>query len=212
MPNREDLVWFKGTFGDEVTTALLGTSFSLDLITALAAQETGDVWPTLRKTLKRQEVLALCVGDTLDEDRGRKAFPRTKAQLVAAPQGQAMFDLAHKALVDLAKYVSSFAPVAKRPEKFCHAYGIFQVDLQFFATEPEFFLQKQWVEFGVCLKRCLAELHVASTRAGLAGRPSLSDLDQVHVAIAYNAGRFIPAKGLKQGSLRRGAILRRKHL
>ena len=131
MPNREDLAWFKLTFGDEIAPALQGTPFGLDLITALAAQETGDVWRILRRTLQREEILGLCVGDTLDEDRGRTAFPLTKAQLVAAPQGQAMFDLAHQVLVDLGNYVTAFAPIAKKPDKFCHAYGIFQVDLQF---------------------------------------------------------------------------------
>ena len=199
MPNREDLAWFKTTFSGEVASAISGTPFSLDLISALAAQETGDVWPLLRKTLNREELLSLCVGDTLDEDRGRRAFPRTKAELLAAPQGQVMFDLAHQALVDLAKYVPAFAAVARRPDKFCHAYGIFQVDLQFFKTDPDFFLQKQWGDFGVCLTRCLGELHAAAGRANLGGQSTLSDLQQVYVAIAYNAGSFKPEKGLKQG-------------
>lgn|GEM_PF-3962818 len=80
----------------------------------------------LRKSLNRAQILELCVGDTLDQNRGRTAFPRTKAELVVAPQGQAMFDIAHQALVDIAKHIPSFAPYAKKPDKFCHGYGIFQ--------------------------------------------------------------------------------------
>ncbi|HTF70302.1 MAG TPA: hypothetical protein VK638_47260 [Edaphobacter sp.] len=149
--------------------------------------------------MNRDEILEICVGDTLDEDRGRRAFPRSKAQLIAAPQGQAMFDIAHQALVAVAKQDASFRAVAKRPEKFCHWFGIFQVDLQFFKTDPDYFLEKQWVDFGVCLKRCLEELQAATRRVGLEHQENLTDLEKVHVAIAYNAGSFKPAKGLKQG-------------
>jgi len=46
-------------------------------------------------------------------------------------------------------------------------------------------------------------------RMGIAGQPSLTDLEKVHVAIAYNAGSFKPAKGLKQGFFRRKKVLRR---
>jgi hypothetical protein len=34
---------------------------------------------------------------------------------------------------------------------------------------------------------------------GIDGQTHLTDLEKVHVAIAYNAGKFIPSKGLKQG-------------
>jgi hypothetical protein len=199
MPNLDDLLWFKSTFTDEVNSSIANTPFSLDFIAALASQETGDVWPLLRKTLTRSEILALCVGDTLDADKGRSAFPKTKADLIAVSQGDMMFTIAHQALVDLGKYVPTFTAVAKKPDKFCHGYGIFQVDLQFLKTDPEFFLEKQWTDFGVCLDRCLKELHAAMSRVGFAGRSTLSDLEQVYVAIAYNAGRFKPEKGLKQG-------------
>ena len=46
----------------------------VDFMVAIACQETGDVRPILRKKpLTTQPVVALCVGDTLDSDRGRKA-------------------------------------------------------------------------------------------------------------------------------------------
>ena len=45
--------------------------------TALACQETGEVWPILRKKdLSVDRILELCVGDTLDS---RSAFPRMAA-------------------------------------------------------------------------------------------------------------------------------------
>ena len=81
----------------------------LDLLTAIAAQETGHIWGPLRDRLSLPELLEICVGDTLDADKGRRAFPKTKADLVAVPRGEEMFDIAHEALVQMAKHVPAFA-------------------------------------------------------------------------------------------------------
>ena len=71
---------------EQIEPALAGTPLGVDLIVALACQETGEIWPVLRKkNLSEDTILALCVGDTLDADRGRRAFPQTKADLIAAP-------------------------------------------------------------------------------------------------------------------------------
>jgi hypothetical protein len=199
MPTRDDLTWFKATFQDPLRTAIAGTPFSLDLLTAIAAQETGAIWGPLRDTMPLDQLLAICVGDTLDADKGRAAFPKTMADLIAVPNGQTMFDIAHQALVEMAAHVAGFAGVAKKASKFCHAFGIFQFDLQFFTVDPDYFLQKRWQQFDASLAKCLQELHAARARIDLDGQTTLSDLDQVHVAIAYNAGTFKPAKGLKQG-------------
>src|SRR5215207_2859834 len=109
MPTIEDMRWFKQNFHEKIQPALQGTPFTLDLLTALACEETGEVWPILRKQpLSVARILELCVGDTLDSDRGRRAFPRTKAELVAHSGGQEMFALAREALVDMAKFVKSY--------------------------------------------------------------------------------------------------------
>ena len=200
MPNKDAFLFFKETFQEQIQAAIAGTPFTIDLIAAIAAQETGHIWGgRLRDRLSLAELLEICVGDTLDADRGRDAFPRTKADLVAASQGQRMFEIAHQALVDMAEHVPGFEAVAKRPNKFCHGYGIFQYDLQFFRDDPGFFLDRQWRDFGACLQKLIEELKAAMARMGFAHRETLSDLERVHVAIAYNAGSFKPAKGLMQG-------------
>lgn len=199
MPNRDDLQWFKETFQRRIEPAIAATPFTVDLLTAIAAQETGHIWSRLRHTMSLDEVLALCVGDTLDEDAGRRAFPRRKADLIAVPRGGDMFTLAHDALVRMARHVPGFTAVAKRPDKFCHAFGIFQYDLQFFKTDPGYFLEQRWRTFEASLAKAIEELRAAAKRIGLGSRPTLTDLERVHVAIAYNAGGFKPAKGLKQG-------------
>jgi len=82
MPDTENMRWFKQTFHTKIEPALQGSPFTLDLLTALACQETGEVWPILRlQQLSLERILELCVGDTLDSDKGRSAFPKTKADL-----------------------------------------------------------------------------------------------------------------------------------
>jgi hypothetical protein len=53
--------------------------------------------PKLCEKLSLEEVLELCVGDTLDEPK-RNAFPKHKEALLAAPNGDKMFQVAREAL------------------------------------------------------------------------------------------------------------------
>lgn len=205
MPTADDIRWFKGQFQPAIEAALAGTPLTVDFIAALACQETGEVWPLLRRAgLPLDQVLALCVGDTLDSDRGRSAFPKTKADLVAAPQGQAMFDIARQALVDMAKYVQSYGGAASRPNKFCHGFGLFQRDLQFFRSDPNYFLNKDYEQFDKTLGMALDELRHGIAKLGFRGRTSLSDLELCAVGIAYNTGGYKPGLGLRQGHVSGG--------
>ena len=200
MPDAESIRWFKESFHEELAAALAGTPFDLDMVAAIACQETGPIWSALRrKGMERGKVLALCVGDTLDADRGRRAFPKTKAELLAAPRGAEMFAIARGALVAMAAHVPSFAAAAARPDKFCHGFGLFQRDLQFFLEDPDYFLGRQYEDFGLCLAHCVKELRRGLRKVGLEGKATLSDEEFASVAIAYNTGGFRPAKGLKQG-------------
>jgi hypothetical protein len=171
----------------------------VDLLIAIAAQETGGIWAPLRKKLGVDALLEICVGDVLDADAGRAAFPRTRAALEAVASGPEMFRVAREALVSMAAHVPGYAASAKKPNKFCRGFGIFQYDLQFFIEDPDYFLERRWRRFPATLGKCLGELHAAARRIGLGGRESLSDLEQTAVAIAYNTGRFNPKKGLQQG-------------
>lgn len=201
MATTDDIRWFKTQFHDAIASAVAGTPFDLDLLTALACQETGEIWPVLRKNpaLTTDRVVALCVGDTLDADRGRRAFPKTKSELIAAPNGQAMFDIARKALVDMAAHVSSYRGAAARPNKFVHGFGVWQYDLQFFKQDPEYFLERRYERLGETLGKAMGELQDALRKLGFQDKSSLTDFEMACVAIAYNTGGFVPRKGLKQG-------------
>jgi len=200
MPTREDIAWFKQQFQAQVAPALETTPIGVDLIVAVACQETGHIWSVLRrKGLPVDQILRLCVGDTLDADRGRRAFPRTKADLIARPGGQQMFEIARAGLVEMAKHVLGFAGSVANPNKFCHGFGLFQLDLQFFLDDPQYFLEKRYERFDETLTRCVGELKRALTKLGLGDRASLTDGEMAAVGIAYNTGGFKPSKGLKQG-------------
>jgi hypothetical protein len=203
MPNAQDVGWFKAEFQSTIEPVIVGTPFSVDMITAFACQETGEIWPALRRAgLPTARILELCVGDTIDASPtggGRRAFPKNKAELLAAPAGDRMFAIARQALADMAQYIAAYRGAAARPDKFCHGFGIFQLDLQFFRSDPAYFLDQRYADFGAALGKCLGELQAALKRLGWQDRTSLTDADMAAVAIAYNTGRYDPARGLKQG-------------
>jgi hypothetical protein len=200
MPTVEAIRWFKHEFHDRIETAVEDTPYTLDMLTALACQETGYVWNTLReKGLPTEKVLELCVGDTLDDDRGRRAFPRNKAELLEKPNGKAMFDIARAALVEMAEHVPAYAGAARNSKKFCRGFGVFQYDLQFFLTDPDYFLERRYVDFDSTLGKALVVLNAKLKGLGWTDREELTDDELTAVAIAYNRGRYTPSKGLKQG-------------
>ncbi|HKY02295.1 MAG TPA: hypothetical protein VJM53_07070, partial [Burkholderiales bacterium] len=171
MPTSADVLWFKQQFQAQIEPALAGTPLSVDMIVALACQETGHIWPVLRKKgMSVPRILALCVGDTIDANAsggGRRAFPQTKSALIEKPNGEAMFDIARQALVDMAKHVNGYAGAVAKPNKFCHGFGLFQLDLQFFLQDPQYFLQKRYERFDQTLGKCVAELKNALRKLDL---------------------------------------------
>src|SRR5688572_22713343 len=198
MPNPDAIRWFKQQTRDRIMQAVQGTPFTLDMLTAIACQETGYIWNVLRKKLNTSDVLRLCVGDTFDAPN-RSAFPRNRAELVNKPDGGAMFDIARAALVEMAEYIPDYRGAASKPHKFCHGFGIFQYDLQFFLVDPQFFLQKRWADFDTSLGKAMGELKSKLKRIGWEEKTTLTDYEMACVAIAYNTGGFKPGKGLKQG-------------
>lgn len=198
----QDMAWFKGNFGTTVVNQLVGMPFTLDLIAAIAYQETGkEIWgPLSRKGLPAGQILKLCTGDTLDFPKRSSAWPKHRAELEAHPQGKQMFTIAHNALAAMAAEVPGYQKVAANPNKFCHGYGIFQYDIQFFkSVDAAYFLNRDYEIFENSLSKCLKELTSKAAKIGLSSKPSLTDDELCAVAIAYNTGGYNPNRGLKQG-------------
>jgi hypothetical protein len=202
MATAKDVLWFKENFAAQILPKLTGTPFDLDMIVAIACQETGEIWSILRKKgLSKTEVAALCNGDSLDGSSRtpRRAFPVSKAALEAEPRGDEMFAIARQALIDMAQYVPGYEGAVKNKSKICHGFGVFQRDLQFFLDDPDYFLDQRYADFDLSLDHCLKELRRGLKVMKFEGRTSLSDYDFACVAIVYNTGKFIKERGLKQG-------------
>lgn len=199
MSEQDAIRWFKTQFGAPIADACKGTPYSLDMAAAIAMQETfADCWGKLYQTKPVDVVLQVCVGDTLDAPN-RGAFPRNKAELCGVPNGSTMFDVARQALLSIAPYDHAYQVAAQNPNKFCHGYGIFQYDIQFFRTDPDFFLKRAWYDIGECIKKLIKELDEARARTYGSSKTALNDDEMMYVAIAYNCGHAHIGAGPKQG-------------
>lgn len=198
MGVKEDIAWFKDQFQSEILVAIENTPFRLELLVAIALQETGYLWRNIYKRESVARTLELCVGDTIGSP-DRTAFPVDRSALEAKPKGKEMFQIARKALEDIALYNNDFKVAARKPDRFCRGFGIFQYDLQFFLSNPDYFLEKRWHEFDECLARCLEELKSKLISTYGSEKTSLTDKEMVYVAIAYNRGWADLTKDFKQG-------------
>lgn len=198
MTPRNSIAWFKATWQTEIAAAIAGTPFCENMLAAIAWQETGYLWSPLIGAHAAAEILKLCAGDTIEAPR-RSAFPKNRADLESRADGPRMFREAREALERVVRMTGTYRAAARNPDKFCHGFGIFQYDLQFFLEDADFFLEKRWHDFAECLSRFIAELRRAMTRVYGARKTTLTDEEKVYVAIAYNRGSADPGKGFKQG-------------
>ncbi len=196
----KNLLWFKNSFKDKIKNALNNTPFDVDLLTAIAYQETGFLWSKMINKTDIDNLLLCCTGDTLDSPK-RKAFPKNKTELLAHPKGNAMFNIARDALRNVGKWDSSFKKLFENnPNKFCRGYGIFQYDLQFFKSNPNYFLNKEWANFDKCLRIAVEELKSAQHRIPtLKNKVALTEKEKIFVTIAYNKGTVNVNGSFKQG-------------
>jgi hypothetical protein len=198
MPIQDDITWFKQQFQDDIQTAIEDTPFKIELLIAIALQETGYLWRNIYKRETVAKTLELCVGDTIDSPR-RSAFPKNKTELLSVPKGDEMFKIAREALESIAPYNNGFRTAARNPDKFCRGFGIFQYDLQFFKVNPDFFFEKRWYNFDESLNIAVEELKEKLIRTYGRDKTSLTDKEMVYVAIAYNRGSVDFSRGFKQG-------------
>jgi hypothetical protein len=196
----DGIAWFKKNFGAPIQAGTTGTSYNLDFLAAIAVQETFEIWGRCFQTKPVADVLALCVGDILDAPRrDKKAFPNNRAALEAdLPDGKKMFGIARKAFEDMAQVAVEYQKFLGNPNKFCHAFGIFQFDIQAFKTNPGYFLNKEWADFSKCLAVCIDELNAKKQRV-FPHKATLNDSDLVYVAIAYNCGHADLSRDFHQG-------------
>ena len=199
MSDADLMRWFHAEFAAPVAASVSGTPFRPELIMSIAVKEVGYLVQRMRAAgLATEQILIRCVGDTMQ--RSADKFPSDRVDLEDEPQGEQMFQIAREALAAVAEFSNSYRRVYEEtPDAFCRGFGIFQYDLQFYLEDPAFFLGRQWGSFQPCLTRFLQELYDALARNRWRGRQSLSFEEDVGIAIAYNAGRYRPERGRRQG-------------
>src|SRR5262249_39843091 len=105
----EAIAWFKKQFGADIDAAVKNTPFNLDMLVAIALQETYYIWRRVFRDRPLAEVLALCVGDTLDAPRRSvSAFPANREELEGVSNGKRMFAIARAALEAMAQVAPEY--------------------------------------------------------------------------------------------------------
>lgn len=116
-----------------------------------------------------------------------------------------MFKVARAALEKIAAVNSGYKTAVKNPNKFCHGFGMFQYDIQFFkSADPDYFLNGDWKTWKGVLSRGVSELKTQLAVLYGAGKESLTHDESVYLSIAYNQGakrtkKNMATKKFKQG-------------
>lgn len=202
---QEAMIWMNDKFGPSIDALTRGTPITRKLMIAIGIQETFYIWARVYKTASLADVLALCVGDTIDFPDRTTAWPKNKAELLRHDRGAAMFRIARQALEKIAEINSGYRTAARNPNKFCHGFGMFQYDIQFFkSADPDFFLNEGWTTVRGTVGKGVAELKTQLAGLYGANRARLNHDENVFLAIAYNRGfartkRDMASRGFKQG-------------
>ena len=163
--------WLDACFG-EVVHRLVKDPFSASDLYGIVCQETAYFWLPFLGRLTPTNVVARCVLDGSGDVAGttRRAFPSNTLEF-RHQYGKRFTELLIKE-GNKTRVLRGMRPWSK----IYKGYGIFQYDLQFVQVDEDFFKEKQWYDFDICLLRCLSELERTYARHG-----------DVHEAIrAYN--------------------------
>ena len=215
MPDSTDILWFKNQFERADRGRALPARRSRSTCSPPSpARRPATSGRRCAQDLPLDRILALCVGDTLDARQGpQRLSADTKADARSPqPRGEEMFDIARQALVDMAQHVPGFEAAAKRRNKFCHGFGIFQLDLQFFREDPDYFLRS-----ATAFERHAGEVRWASCSAALKqarprGPRRRSPTSSGGGRHRLQHRRLQAREGTEAGALRRHAVLRRGSL
>ena len=159
MKTRDALAWFKDEFRSKAGAGRPGTPFSVDMFTAIAYQESGEVWPVLvDKQLGIPKILELCVGDTLDAPT-ECISQKQSSNCSQRRSGQEMFRIAHQSLGGhgTIQYRLSSSQHAIRTS-FATASASFSTTSSFLKMIRRFSCKRNGADFGACMAKLVAEL------------------------------------------------------
>lgn len=152
--------WLKTTYSGIIQEGITGTPYTIELVCAIACQETSYKWLDWIDKYEPDIILARCVFDaTLEIEPGaRKAFPQTQQQF-RDKYGDALCDM----LIDEANKTRALQNWSPRPWLYA-GYGIFQYDLQNIVDDVEWFSSKKWYHMSECVAKLVGELNKKAAR------------------------------------------------
>jgi CHAT domain/FHA domain/Cytosol aminopeptidase family, N-terminal domain len=147
-------LWLKTHFLDQMQATVHDTPFNVDHLCGIACQETAYFWVGLIDKLPVQVILERCVLDASGEFPGtnRSVFPVDTAAFEARLGGdfaQLLIGEANKT-----RALRNYGPKSWVYK----GYGVFQYDLQYVLSDPEFFRERQWYDITKCLAKARTEL------------------------------------------------------
>lgn len=153
--------WIKQHFGAAIETVLHGTAYDINLVLAIAAQETAYRWLLWIDKYSVDTILSRCIGDASGDFHGthRSAFPKNAGEFHDR-YGDSFTDMLISEGNKMRAMPQPDEPNGYHPWHFLYkGYGIFQYDLQNVLTDEDFFRNKLWFYFDECLKRLISELN-----------------------------------------------------
>ena len=118
MPTPDAFRWFKTTFAGTIEPAVAGTPFTLDLLAAIAAQETGHIWGTAPRHAPAVGACSRSASATRSTPtKGARRFPGPRPIWSRARAATRCFGIAHDALVKMAAHVPGVRRRRERPEQ-----------------------------------------------------------------------------------------------
>jgi hypothetical protein len=112
---QDGMIWMNKTFGAQIDAGVKNTPISKNLVIAIGIQETFYIWAKMYKTSTPEEVLGVCVGDTIDFPGRKTAWPKNRAELEKASNGKTMFKVARAALDDTKKENKAYVDFGHPP-------------------------------------------------------------------------------------------------
>ncbi|HBO7163503.1 TPA: peptidase S8/S53 subtilisin kexin sedolisin [Pseudomonas aeruginosa] len=147
--------WLLKHFGDEMRAATKGKLYKIEHLCAIVCQETAYKWlKWVDANIEPKTIIERCVFDASGDSSqsSRSAFPKN-TQEFREVYGDRLTDM----LIDEANLTRKMQGMLDKRWVY-KGYGIFQYDLQHIKKDFDFFEEKQWYNFSICLQKVCSEL------------------------------------------------------
>jgi len=147
--------WLNKNFHKELVKATKDTPFSISLLSAIVAQESG-YYLVKNHTMDYETniILKNCILDATGDIHGtRKAFP-INTLIFKSVYGNKLTN----ELIKESNRAKKFRHITSSSNYVYAGYGLFQYDLQYIKTDEKFFRNKEWYIFENIVEKVIKEL------------------------------------------------------